>query len=151
MLKTIIIFLLPVFIFAQQEEEKVDTSYPIQLRLNNTELNCFKPEQTYKIYRTYLLYENTLDRLNGCDSINQSLIRENDKLGQVIENDKILLDFCNKKVKLYTDIVQEKDTQLKLKDRERLVTELRAKKANYTLEIFVFLAGGLLGYTIGKK
>lgn len=148
-MRLILMFLFPIFLFGQQEVE--DTLYPIQLRLNNRELNCFKPEQSYKIYRTYLLYENTLDRLNACDSMNQSLIRENDKMGQIIENDKQLLDFCNKKVKLYTDIVQEKDNQIKLKDREKLVTELKSKKTNYTLEIFVLLAGGLLGYTIGHK
>lgn len=124
--------------------------YPIKLRINDIDLNCFKSSQTDNIYKTYLLFENCEKNMVFRDSTIRSLQREVESQSFIIENDKVLLDKLDTKVKLYTDIIKEKDVQLKLKDREKLVDNLRQKKTNYTLEIFVFIAGGLIGYAIAK-
>lgn len=127
-----------------------DTVYPVKLRFNNFDLNCFKPEQSEKIYKTYLLWENCKANSEIKDSNIVSLKKQADISNELLETNKGIITALSRKGELYESIIKEKDNQLKLKDREGLIKELKAKKPNYALEIFAFLAGGLLGYAITK-
>lgn len=146
--------LLLLFLFnycqAQSILSSMDTIYPVKININDNELVCFKRDQAGKVFYDYQRLVNCLETLSIRDSINASLRVENSKLNQVVDNYRTIKSSLEKEVKLYEGIISEKDLQLKLKERENLVNNLKDQKKNWSLEIFVFLAGGLLGYAIGK-
>jgi len=146
--------LLLLFLFnycqAQSILSSMDTTYPVKININENELICFKKDQAGRVFYDYQRLVNCLETLSIRDSINTSLRVENGKLNQVVDNYRVIKVSLEKEVKLYEGIIAEKDLQLKLKERENLVNNLKDQKKNWSLEIFVFLVGGLLGYAIGK-
>lgn len=144
MLKYLFLFI-PFMVFSQDS-----IVYPTSLRINDKELVCFKRDQVSKMYFDYQKFNNCIYTLMQRDSTLASLYRENGKLSEISENDRVIVNSLEKKVSLYEQIVQEKDRQLKLKDREILVGELKGSKTNWSLEILIFLTGGLIGYAIAK-
>ena len=79
-----------------------------------------------------------------------SLKSENVKLSSIMDNNRVIQDAMMVKVGLYEGIIDEKDKQLKLASREVLVSGLKSKNKNWSLEILLLLGGGLLGYAIHK-
>lgn len=145
----ILFFIFIPFLLTGQSIDSL-TIFPIKLSLNNNELVCFKKGQIGQIYYDYQNFENCTKTLALRDLILASITRENAKLDSVIINDNTILLGQNKKIESLMNIISEKDKQLKLKDREMIVSEIRSGKTNWSLEIGIFLLGGLIGYAVGK-
>ena len=148
-----ILFLFLLIISTQAQSQSgtsVDTVYPIKVKINNQEMTCFKPDQARRIAETINDLENCKKEAVYNDSTEASLLRELLLQQGIVNNDNSMIQALNKKNALYESIIKEKDVQLQLKDREKIVAELKSDKKNYALEILVFLTGGLIGYALHK-
>lgn len=146
-MKYIIVFIaLPFISFSQVQ----DSIYPVKLIINKESLICLKPSQAVTIAEAINDLENCQKEVVYRDSSINSLTRETNIQQNIISNDAMLIQGLTAKTGLYESIIKEKDLQLKLKDREKLVTQLKSSNKNYSLEILLFLTGGLIGYALHK-
>lgn len=149
-MKTILLILLPVLLKASITDTipKMDTIYPIKVEINQNELICFSSKQGQAIFHTWQQLQSCKKVIEGKDSLITSVGKENSKLVEIAQNERVVSEAQKRKADLYYAIIEEKDKQLNLSKREGVINSLSNKGNIVHTAIFCTLAGFLLGWAI---